>query len=277
MAQRLSRPARRLARAALLCLALAPAAAGAEDAAATIPVPPPVAATLDKLSHGQAKILKAFQAPAGLIGLAISTANGHDAILYASPDGAYLFQGDIVDQAGANLTDQASASYLPQPPTAAENFAALDKTHGFVWGQASAKKELWIVFDPNCIYCHKTFESLQSYVASGALKVHIVQVGFLKPSSLGRAAAILSAKDPVAALTEDETKFDTDNEEGGMPPDLSNADAVAQVKANNAWMEAQGISGTPYLLYHDGKGAVQGIAGYVEDVASLVQDIQAGS
>lgn len=257
--------------------ATAAPAAAAPAAPATIPVPPEVAATVAKLTQGKATILKAFQAPQGLIGLAVSAGPGKNLILYATPDGAYIVQGVIVSAAGDNLTQQSAADFLPQPPSAADNLAALDKAHTFLWGDAKAAKELWIVFDPNCIYCHKTFEALQKPVADGQVKVHILQVGFLKPSSLGRAAAILGAKDPVAALTEDETKFDTGNEEGGIPPDLTNADAVAEVKANNDWMEAQQISGTPYLLYHDTKGNAQGIAGYVDDIKGLLGDIGTGS
>ncbi len=279
----------RLAAFALLCAGLglaglqpaaaqtasAPAAAESTAPAApeVIPVPPAVQATLDKLTGGKAQILKAFKAPNGLIGLALSLGAGHNTILYASADGAYLFQGAIIDAQGQNLTQAAADTMLPQPPTAAENFAALDKAVTYLWGQDSAKKELWIVFDPNCIYCHKAFEDLKSYVADGTVKVHILQVGFLKPSSLGKAAAILGAKDPVAALTEDETKFDVAQEEGGIAADLSNAEAVAKVKANNAWMDAQGIQGTPYLLFHDTQGKVVGIAGYVQDTAKLIAEI----
>ncbi|TMV59436.1 thiol:disulfide interchange protein DsbG, partial [Thioclava sp. BHET1] len=243
-------------------------AASPDDASAVpekIDVPAPVQATLDGLTQGHAKILNAFKGPAGLIGLAVEMGPGQDAILYASADGKYLVQGVVVSAKGENLTQVAEKAFLPQPATADQNFAALDKTHGYVWGKADAKKELWIVFDPNCIYCHKMFEDLQAHVTAGEVKVHIIQVGFLKASSLGKAAAIMAAKDPVAALTEDETKFDTDQEEGGIAPDMSNADAVAQVKANNAWMKAQGISGTPYLLFHDTKGAVQDVTGYVQD------------
>jgi thiol:disulfide interchange protein DsbG len=57
---------------------------------------------------------------------------------------------------------------------------------------------------------------------------------------------------------------------------MSNAQAVQEVRENNAWMEAQEIGGTPYLLYKDADGKPQAADGYVEDVASLLAQIGAG-
>lgn len=255
-----------------MALSALPAVAQTTDQPA-IKVPAPVQATVDKLTGGQAKILKAFQAPAGLIGIAISVGKGHDSIIYASPDGKYLVQGVIVSANGDNMTRLAADQYLPKPATAAQNFAVLSQTHTYLWGKDSAKKEIWVVFDPNCIFCHKLFEGLKSHVAAGDVKVHVIQVGFLKPSSLGKAAAIFSAKDPAAALAQDEAKFDTSKEEGSITPDMSNAAAVAKVKANNAWMKAQGIKGTPYMLYRDAGGKPQAIEGYMANTAALLAKI----
>jgi thiol:disulfide interchange protein DsbG len=115
---------------------------------------------------------------------------------------------------------------------------------------------------------------LKKYVGDDILKVHIIQVGFLKPSSLGKAAAILSSKDPAAALTKDELKFNVSGEEGGITPNMSDAEAVREVRENNAWMAAQEIRGTPYLLYRNTKGKPQAVAGYVADASSLMAQIE---
>lgn len=250
----------------------APAMAQTADQPA-IDIPAPVAATVDKMTGGQVKILKAFQAPAGLIGVAISAGQGRDSIIYATPDGKYLIQGVIVSATGDNMTRLAADQFLPKPPTAADNFAVLSKAHTYLWGQDSAKKELWVVFDPNCIYCHKLFEGLKANVAAGDVKVHVIQVGFLKQSSLGKAAAIFAAKDPAAALAEDEANFDTAKEEGSIAPDTSDAAAVAKVQDNNAWMKTQGIKGTPYMLFRDTEGKPQAIEGYMPDTAALLAKI----
>ncbi|MBT9386288.1 thiol:disulfide interchange protein DsbG [Pseudooceanicola sp. CBS1P-1] len=253
-----------------LAQSAAPAAAPQVE---TIDVPAPVKATVDKLTGGKAKILKAFKAPAGLIGLGIELGPNKDTILYASADGKYLMQGMIIDSDGQNTTQLASQSVLPQPPSAAENFATLDKTKSYVWGKEDAPKELWILFDPNCIYCHKTYDDLKPAVEAGKVKVHIIQAGFLKQSSLGKAAAIMAAKDPAAALAEDESKFDEAQEEGSIKGDTSDEAAVAAVKANNAWMQAQGIKGTPYLLYKGKDGKIADVGGYDPDIDGLLAQI----
>ena len=288
-ARPLAGPIARAAQRLLLCAGLASGlafGAEAQTAPATpsestpaavpgaIPVPAPIAATIDRLTGGQAKILGAFKSKAGLVGIALSMGPGRNTIIYATPDGKYLIQGVVIDAQGNNLTQMAQQQYLPKPPGAAEDFAAMDKAHTFLWGQESAKKELWIVFDPNCIYCHKMYEDLKSYVADGTLKVHILEVGVVKQSSTAKAAAIMAAKDPAAALVVDEEKFDVTNEEGGIKPDMSNADAVKKVNENNAWMSAQGISGTPFLLYYAASsGQPEAIGGYVKNTKTLVANI----
>ena len=208
-----------------------------------------------------------------MIGLAVTMGPQKNAILYATPDGKYMMQGMIFDADGQNLTQIQAQQVLPKPPGAAENFASLDKTHSFVWGKDSAPKEMWILFDPNCIYCHKTYEALKPAVKAGKVKVHVIQAGFLKQDSLAKAAAILSAKDPAAALATDEAKFDEAKEEGAIKGDMSNADAVAEVKKNNDWMQAQGIGGTPYILFKDSDGKPQDVKGYDSDIDGLLAKI----
>ncbi len=249
------------------------ASASAKPGVQEIAVPDAVRATVDKLTGGKAKILKAFKAPAGLIGVGISLGPNSNLVLYASADGKYLMQGVIMDSNGQNVTRVESKSVLPQPPSAAENFSTLDKTHSFVWGKADAPKELWLLFDPNCIYCHKTYDALKPAVEAGKVKVHVIQAGFLKSSSKAKAAAIMAAKDPAAALATDENKFDEAKEEGGIKGDTSDSKAVAAVEANNAWMEKQAISGTPYLLFKDASGKAVDIKGYDPDIKSLLARI----
>lgn len=253
--------------------ALADNAATANATRADETPPAAITRTLDRLTNGQIKILRTFDAPAGLVGVAVSQGKGHNGIFYMTPDGSYILQGEIVKSDGTNVTRADADKYLPKPPGAAENFATLDKTHDFLWGKESARKQIWILFDPNCIYCHKTYEALKPEVEKGTVKVHIIMAGFLKASSLGKAAAILSARDPAAALAMDESGFDAKVEEGSIKGDESDADAVALVKKNNDWMRQQGIGGTPYQLFIDTNGKVQAVSGYMPDIDKLMSAI----
>lgn len=75
-------------------------------------------------------------------------------------------------------------------------------------GAATSKNVIYVFFDPNCVFCHFAWKALQPYVKAG-LQVRWVPVGFLKPTSAQRAAAIREAKTPTQALDFNEQHFVT--------------------------------------------------------------------
>jgi thiol:disulfide interchange protein DsbG len=111
--------------------------------------------------------------------------------------------------------------------------------------------------DPNCIFCYHFYKMAEPLVSSGQLQLRWVMVAFLQSSSAPKAAAILAATDPRAALHADEDGFDVAHESGGI------AAAAAQDKALNDVLQAHGSVldaigsgsvGTPTLLYRDAQG-----------------------
>jgi thiol:disulfide interchange protein DsbG len=234
---------------------------------------------LDHLSRGQAKIKKTFAGPAGsgLTGLVVDLGvPGREMVAFTTHDGKYMIVGGVFDAAGTNYSLKAMQAYLPPAPAPAnaqKNFEDLSKAHLYLWGKADAAKELWVLVDPDCIFCHKLYVDLAPLVASGRVKVHVIQAGFLKPDALGKAAAILGAKNPAAALVEDEGQFDVATEEGGIKPDLTNGQAIGWAKQNNEWMQSHGIGGTPYVMYRDLHGKVGVVAGYPSDINALLTQV----
>ena len=236
----------------------------------------------DKLSNGQAHITKSFDGPpgSGLTGLAVNLGGPRNMIAYTTRDGKYIIVGAVFAAGGENYSMMAAQKYLPPPPpppSAAKNFKDLGETHTYLWGKASAKKAIWAVLDPDCIYCHKFYQEVAPFVDAGEVKVHVIQVGFLKPDSLGKAAAILGSKDPQEALAKDESNFNEAQEEGGIKADTSNAGVVAQVKANNAWMQSHGIGGTPYMLYRDVHGNVAVEPGFPQNITEFLSMVGGGA
>ena len=79
-------------------------------------------------------------------------------------------------------------------------------------------------------------------------------VGILKPTSEGKAAALLAADDPEQAMRAHENNYRS----GGIEPmeDIP-ADLREQVAANNRLMSRVGVRGTPGIFYHDSAGEVQ--------------------
>jgi thiol:disulfide interchange protein DsbG len=113
--------------------------------------------------------------------------------------------------------------------------------------------------DPNCSACHAFGKSVGPSIDAGKLRVRVIPVGFLKPDSAARAAAILSAKEPAAAWRANEATFKIAVEEGGYPAGRPAPAALAQVRANTQLLSRvnQGRIATPTILYCDKVGVPQ--------------------
>jgi thiol:disulfide interchange protein DsbG len=154
------------------------------------------------------------------------------------------------------LATFAVAGALAKTPAARELpalFATLEKTDAVTEGATSPKRILYVFFDANCWYCHLTWKALQAYEKAG-LQVRWVPVAYQKDSSATKAAAIMEAKDRVAAMRENETGYRAESYDGGIAP----AKALeAQLEANFQLMDRFGVSGTPGLVWKDEKSRVQ--------------------
>jgi thiol:disulfide interchange protein DsbG len=135
-------------------------------------------------------------------------------------------------------------------------FSALEETDAIVEGASSGRHVLYVFFDPNCWYCHLTWKALQPYENVG-LQVRWVPVAYQKDSSLTRAAAIMLAKDRVAALHENELHYRAESYDGGIAPARASAEFAAQLAANLKLMERFGAPGTPLLVWKAQQGGVR--------------------
>lgn len=119
----------------------------------------------------------------------------------------------------------------------------------------------YVITDANCPYCNELWRELQLFYGQG-LEVRYVMVGILSDSSPGKAAAILEAKDPVAALDRDETQYGKlpDDLGGGIAPLASpKPKTLTALKSNEQLMHDLGVQGTPALIYIDSHGMMQTI------------------
>ena len=83
-------------------------------------------------------------------------------------------------------------------------------------------------------------------------------VAILGPTSPGKAAAILAAKDPQAALTQHEQQHAT----GGVKPLGQVPEKIGtQLDANQKLMQQLGSSATPTIFYKDASGKLQKMQG----------------
>ncbi len=200
--------------------------------------------------HGQVHVNKVFPGPVrNLTGIVVETDQHQQGILWMLAD-KYLLLGPVVNDQQQNITAHYADQYLPHPPkVAAEKIAPAALTApGFTIGHAGP---LMVVFmDPNCIFCHLLWEALQRPVAEGKVRVKVIPVGFLKPSSPAKAATILAAKNPAAAWANNEKGFNVHTEEGSTQvlSHIPEKDQAA-IKANTQLLHKTGETATPALLY----------------------------
>jgi thiol:disulfide interchange protein DsbG len=233
---------------------------------ATLAAPLPPALMLIQKQGGT--VGQSFAAPDGLTGWAV-TFPGRSMIVYTTVSGKYLISGLVVDQGGNNLTAQYQDRYFPKPDVS-KLAATLAADPTLVDEGPSQAPPLYVFADANCFYCNKLWNDLRPFVTGGKVRVHWAMLAFLKPSSQGRAAAILAAPDKVAALFTDESKFDRSNEEGGIAPlDPVPKDIAAILTHHADEMASAGGDGTPLLIYRNG-GKWQSADGMPTDLQAFV-------
>ncbi|UGB39547.1 thiol:disulfide interchange protein DsbG [Frateuria soli] len=201
----------------------------------------------------QGLVIKApLQAPAGYTGY-LGDYGGRPVPVYLLPDGQHAVVGTLFDATGKDLTS-GPLEAATQPALDEATWTRLDKAAWIAEGAARPRRIVYVFTDTECPYCHKLWEASQPYLASGDVQVRHVMVAVIAPQSAGRAAALLDAADPRAALAKHERAF-------GHSPVQPLKDVPAatarRIESNNALMDSLGISGTPATVYKDDKGKIR--------------------
>ena len=201
-------------------------------------------------SRGMA-ILGRFDAPAGMSGYA-GVVQGEPVAIYVTADGKHAVIGPMIDAKGANLTE----GPLQKAAGAKLGDLTWKKLESSTWirdGRADAPRVVYAFTDPNCPYCNRFWNDARPWVDSGKVQLRHVMVGILAESSSAKAAAILGAKDPSAALTQHER----DRASGGIKPVSKIEPTVGnKLMANEATMRELGTFATPTIYYRDAQGIV---------------------
>ena len=130
--------------------------------------------------------------------------------------------------------------------------------------QGKGPRVLNIFIDANCPYCHELFMALGPLAGKNGLQVRWVPVAVLAPSSVTKGAAILQAKDRLAALRENEMNYGKGptGEGGGIAPATQVLPATSAIlNANNALLDATRSPGVPTMLYRDKQGQAMLVVG----------------
>ncbi len=153
----------------------------------------------------------------------------------------------------------------PDAARAATLMAAIGRAH---WvREGVGPRIVYIFFDPNCPYSHKLYLATRAEVGKDGLQLRWIPVGQLEASSPGKAAAILSAPDPLAAFHKNENDWNFgESPAGGIRP-LAHPDAkvTQQLQTNAALMHLAGLHTFPVMLYRTANGKDHLIIGLLPD------------
>lgn len=236
---------------------------------------PKAEALINKTFHNKAIVIRTFQAPENLIGFVVKGQDNESSVIYVDKDGDYLFLGTLVNSRGKDITAEAQSKYIDNSP-AAKAFHAAQNTDWFEQGNPNAPHQIYVIAEPNCSACHYFYESVKPYIANGQLKIRWIMVAFLRSSSLGKAAAIMSAKNPAQAFEENEERFNAAAESGGITPLTSISPKLKNsIEDNLRFMNSNGFRTTPIILFRNTSNKISVLQGALpkNEIARLISVI----
>ena len=125
--------------------------------------------------------------------------------------------------------------------------AGLEKSTWIAEGNGNSV--VYIFFDPNCPSCQALFKSLRGFVKSGKYQFRWVPVAIVNITSLGKAAAILEAPDPLQAFYKNELNYR--EYAGGLDEQIPSPDTERKLKFNESLLNGLDIPVIPSMLFAD--------------------------
>ncbi|TVP89856.1 MAG: thiol:disulfide interchange protein DsbG [Pseudomonadaceae bacterium] len=199
--------------------------------------------------HG-GEIIGEFDAPEGLRGFAASFSPGQSVGVYLTPDKAHVIVGTLLDADGRDLSS-AAIDQITLGPQTEKIWQQLADSNWVQDGEADAPQIVYMFNDPNCPFCNRFWQQARPWVESGEAQIRHVMVGMLRADSAARAASILAADDPAAALLA--------HEQGNKSAAMQTipASVQAQLDTNLSLMRELGVQATPSSFALDADGLIQ--------------------
>ena len=193
-----------------------------------------------------------YEAPGGLTGY-IGNMQGRAVAFYLTPDGEHVVVGPMLNAKGENLTEPMVQELVLGPPNE-KAWSQIEDADWVLDGSADAPVVVYTFTDPNCPFCHRFRQAAEPWIEAGRVQLRHVLVGILKQDSLPKAATILGADNPSAALR----KNQKNHSEGGIEVNRQIVSAHAKrVQANNHLMSSLGLSATPSTYYRGSNGHIR--------------------
>jgi thiol:disulfide interchange protein DsbG len=202
------------------------------------------------------RILGEMQVPGGLRAFA-AKAGAQPLAIYLTPDNQHVIVGTLVDAYGQDMAEDQLKKMVEQPLSE----ASWTKLEAATWvqdGNPNAPRVIYTFTDPNCPYCNRFWLAARPWIESGKVQLRHVMVGVIRQDSPAKAAAILQARSPEEALSENERK----HAGGGIAPlDRIDGDTTAKLDRNATLMTELGFGGTPAIVFRTEEGKIDIFAG----------------
>lgn len=195
-------------------------------------------------------IVQEFDVSGDLRGFA-GVAGEQPIAVYVTSDGKAIV-GTRLDAQGQPV-DAGTLLDLVAKPMSEKTWAQLEAATWVLDGDADAPRVVYTFSDANCPYCHRFWEAARPWVDSGKVQLRHLFVGVIKADSPAKAAAILEAPDPSAALLENEKNF----AQGGITPAKGVSNRVQKIlDENQMLMQVNGFRGTPGIIVQQSDGLI---------------------
>lgn len=222
----------------------------------TLTHPEELPTPIKALAARGATIIGPFDAPSGLQGYA-ARFNGKGIALYLTADGKHVLIGTLYDVQGKDLT-RAPLDKLVYELLTKEMWARLGNSTWISDGRDNAPRIIYLFNDPNCSACNRFWNQARPWIDSGAIQMRHIIVGMRRADSVGKSAALLTAKQPEAALKAHQTAGTTS---ALKPLKRIPAEIQKQLDANLSLMSELGALTTPVILYLDDDGRLKMLQG----------------
>jgi len=166
----------------------------------------------------------------------------------------------------AILLSTASAAGAAQPSSRADTVLA-DAPKATWIADGDGGRVVYVFFDPNCPSCALLYRNLRTLIEPQDLQVRWIPVAVVNATSLGKAAAMLQAKDPLAALRLNEERYHGESYSGGMEEDFPTADTEQKLRANERLLNTLDIPVVPSMLFAGKDGRAVLIQGALSPLA----------
>jgi len=160
-------------------------------------------------------------------------------------------------------TEQAAPAAKVAPQQAYEIASHGD---GFTVGPVVAANTVYVFFDPSCPHCAELWE--RSRPLAGRLKMVWMPITLLRSSSDAQGATILTAADPISAMSENEALVLERKGGIAVKPALSD-EAKARVARNTELFAQLGADSVPLIVFRNARTGDYGVHAGAVDAAEL--------